>query len=314
MESATHQAPARSPASPMKLGVRAWWDVLKRTAKAFRDDELTDYAAALTYYAVLSIFPALIALVSVLGLVGDSAIEPLIENVESLAPGPAQEILLGAIEQISSSHAAGLVLVLGLAGAIWSASGYVGGFARASNRIYETEEGRPFWKLRPLQIALTIMMILLLAICAIAVVLTGPLAQELGDVFGIGETALTIWEIAKWPVIALTVITLISVLYWAAPNVRQPGFRWITPGSVLAVVLWVAASALFAFYVANFSSYNATYGSIAAVIVFLIWLWITNLAILFGAELNAELERQRELESGVPRGETIALEPRDAAD
>jgi membrane protein len=314
MESATHQAPARSPASPMKLGVRAWWDVLKRTAKAFRDDELTDYAAALTYYAVLSIFPALIALVSVLGLVGDSAIEPLIENVESLAPGPAQEILLGAIEQISSSQAAGLVLVLGLAGAIWSASGYVGGFARASNRIYETEEGRPFWKLRPLQIALTIMMILLLAICAIAVVLTGPLAQELGDVFGIGETALTIWEIAKWPVIALTVITLISVLYWAAPNVRQPGFRWITPGSVLAVVLWVAASALFAFYVANFSSYNATYGSIAAVIVFLIWLWITNLAILFGAELNAELERQRELESGVPRGETIALEPRDPAD
>jgi membrane protein len=314
MDSATHQAPARSPASPMKLGVRAWWDVLKRTAKAFRDDELTDYAAALTYYAVLSIFPALIALVSILGLVGDSAIEPLIENVESLAPGPAQEILLGAIEQISSSQAAGLVLVLGLAGAIWSASGYVGGFARASNRIYETEEGRPFWKLRPLQIALTIMMILLLAICAIAVVLTGPLAQELGDVFGIGESALTIWEIAKWPVIALTVITLISVLYWAAPNVRQPGFRWITPGSVLAVVLWVAASALFAFYVANFSSYNATYGSIAAVIVFLVWLWITNLAILFGAELNAELERQRELESGVPRGETIALEPRDPAD
>jgi membrane protein len=314
MESATQRAPGQSPPSPLKLGARAWWSVLKRTVQEFRDDQLTDYAAGLTYYAVLSIFPALIALVSILGLVGDAALDPLIENVENLAPGPAQEILLGAIEQISSSQAAGLALVIGLAGALWSASGYVGGFARASNRIYEVDEGRPFWKLRPLQIAITIGMILLLTICAIAVVVTGPLARELGDVVGVGPTAVTVWEIAKWPVIALTVITLISVLYWTAPNVRQPGFRWITPGSVVAVVLWIAASALFAFYVANFSSYNATYGSIAAVIVFLIWLWITNLAILFGAELNAELERQRELEAGVPRDETIALEPRDRAD
>lgn len=285
MESATHPAPA----GPLRLDLRAWWDVLKRTTQAFRDDELTDNAAALTYYAVLSIFPALIALISILGLAGDSVIEPLKDNIEQLTPGPAQEILLGAIDQISSSQTAGLALVLGLAAAVWTASGYVGGFTRAANHIYEIEEGRPFWKLRPLQIAITVSMILLLALCSIAVVLTGPLARELGDVIGLGETAVTVWGIAKWPVIALIVITLISALYWTAPNVRQPGFRWITPGSVVAVLLWVATSALFAFYVANFSSYNATYGSIAAVIVFLVWLWITNLVLLYGVALDAEL-------------------------
>ncbi len=298
----------------MRLRRRAWLDVLKRTAKEFQEDQLTDLAAGLTYYAVLAIFPALIALISVLGLIGDSAIVPLTDNIEALAPGPAKEILLGSIEQIASTQAAGLGLVLGLAGAIFSASGYVGGFARASNRIYEVEEGRPFWKLRPIQIGITVVMIGLLAVCAIAVVISGPLAREVGELIGIGDTAVTVWGIAKWPVIALAVITMISVLFWTAPNVKQPEFRWITPGGVVAVALWVLASLLFAFYVANFAAYNATYGSIAAVIIFLVWLWITNVAILFGAELNAEIERERELAAGVPEEETIALEPRDPKD
>ncbi|MGI8460223.1 MAG: YihY/virulence factor BrkB family protein [Solirubrobacterales bacterium] len=310
MESATQRAPT----GPLRLRRHAWLDVLKRTAKEFQEDQLTDLAAGLTYYAVLAIFPALIALISVLGLIGDSAIVPLTDNIEALAPGPAKEILLGSIEQIASTQAAGLGLVLGLAGAIFSASGYVGGFARASNRIYEVEEGRPFWKLRPLQIGITVVMIGLLAVCAIAVVISGPLAREVGELIGAGDTAVTIWDIAKWPVIALAVITMISVLFWTAPNVKQPGFRWITPGGVVAVALWVLASLLFAFYVANFAAYNATYGSIAAVIIFLVWLWITNVAILFGAELNAEIERERELAAGVPEEETIALEPRDPKD
>lgn len=304
----------RPPSGPLKLGGRSWLEVLKRTAREFQSDQLTDLAAGLTYYAVLAIFPALIALVSVLGLIGDSVIDPLKENVAALAPGAAQEILTGAIDQISSTSAAGLGLLLGLAGALFSASGYVGGFTRASNRIYEVEEGRPFWKLRPLQIGITVVMIGLLALCAIAVVLTGPLAREVGELVGLGSTAVTIWDVAKWPVIALAVITMISVLFWTAPNVKHPGFRWITPGGAVAVVLWVLASLLFAFYVSNFGSYNATYGSIAAVIVFLVWLWITNVAILFGAELNAELERERELEAGVPVEDTIALEPRDPKD
>ena len=197
---------------------------------------------------------------------------------------------------------------------MWSASGYIGAFIRASNSIYEVEEGRPFWKLRPLQIAITITMLLLLALGSLGVVLTGPLAEQVGSVVGAGDTAVTAWDIVKWPVLVLLVSVMISVLYWGAPNVRQPGFRWLTPGGVLAVVIWIVASAGFALYVANFASYNKTYGSLAGPIVFLVWLWISNIAILLGAELNAEIERERELEAGQPAEHKLQVEPRVAAD
>lgn len=303
------------PDGPTELEKSSWKATLKRTIKEFQNDNLTDWAAALTYYAVLAIFPALIALISILGLVGESATEALLDNLTKLTPGSANQIITDAIENITASQSsAGLGLALGIAGALFSASGYVGGFGRASNAIYEVEEGRPFWKLRPIQILITTVMITLLAVCALAVVISGPVAEQVGNLVGAGDAAVTAWEIAKWPVIALVVTILFAILYWASPNVKQPAFRWITPGGILAVVLWVIASALFAFYVANFSSYNATYGSIAGVIVFLVWLWITNLAILLGAELNAELERSRELEAGVPIEETIALPPREPAD
>ena len=288
----------RAPGGPLHLEADTWWDVLKRTVREFRDDNLTDWAAALTYYAILSIFPALLVLVAVLGLIGSSATQPLLDNLGTVAPGPAQEIATSAIENLQKSQgAAGVLLVVGLAAALWSASGYVGAFMRASNSIYEAEEGRPFWKLRPVQIAVTLLMVVLVAVAAVAVVMTGPVAEEVGNVIGVGSAAVTAWDIAKWPVILLVVATMFSLLYWAAPNVRQPGFRWLTPGGLLAVVLWVAASAAFAFYVANFASYNKTYGSLGGVIVFLVWLWISNIAVLLGAELNAELERGRELEA-----------------
>src|SRR5215210_6502960 len=299
------------PSKPTELGGRSWWGVFKRSVKEFREDNLTDWAAGLTYYGVLSIFPALIVLVSILGLAGDSATQTLLDNLQALAPGPANEIVSGAVTDISRSQGtAGIALVIGLAAAIWSASGYVGAFSRASNSIYEIEEGRPFWKLRPLQILVTVILIVLLAISAIAVVLTGPLAEQVGKVFGLEDTAVTVWDIAKWPALVLIVMTAIAILYYAAPNVRHPGFRWITPGGIVAVLLWIAASAGFALYVASFASYNKTYGSLAGPIVFLVWLWVSNLAILFGAELNAELERGRELESGVHPRETLAMEPR----
>jgi membrane protein len=302
------------PRHPTDLGARSWWGVLKRTVAEFRDDNLTDWAAALTYYAVLSIFPALIVLVSILGLAGDSATNTVLDNINELGSGPAQDIVSGAIKEIARSQgAAGVAFVLGLLAALWSASGYVGAFSRASNVIYETEEGRPFWKLRPLQVAMTLLLLLLVAISAIAVVISGPLASEVGKIFGVEGTAITIFNIAKWPIILLVVITMLAILYYGAPNVRHPGFRWITPGGVLAVVLWIVASAGFAFYVANFGSYNKTYGSLAGVIVFLVWLWISNCAVLLGAEMNAELERSRELESGVPEERTIAMEPRTPA-
>jgi membrane protein len=312
---ASTDADERAPEGPTKLGRRAWGATLKRTVREFRDDNLTDWAAALTYYAVLAIFPALIALVSVLGLIGESATQPLLDNLTELTPGAANDIITNAINDITRNQGtAGLAFVFGLLTALWSASGYVGAFSRAANAIYEVDEGRPFWKLRPAQVAVTALLLLLLVASSLAVVVTGPVAEQIGDLVGVGSTAVTVWDIAKWPAIALVVITLFAVLYYATPNVRQPGFRWITPGGVLALVVWVVASAAFALFVANFGSYNATYGSLAGVAVFLIWLWLSNVAVLLGAELNAELERSRELAAGVPEEHTIALEPKQAAD
>jgi membrane protein len=303
---------ARAPEEPTDLRTRSWWGVLKRSVREFREDNLTDWAAALTYYGILSIFPALLVIVSILGLIGESATQPLLDNLATVAPGPAQEIFTSAIENLNQSQgAAGILFVVGLATALWSASSYVGAFMRASNSIYEVEEGRPFWKLRPVQIAITLTMMILLVLGAVAVVVTGPLAEEVGNVIGLGSAAVTAWDIAKWPVLVLVVAFMFSVLYWAAPNVKQPGFRWLTPGGVAAVILWIAASAAFALYVANFASYNKTYGSLGGVIAFLVWLWISNIAVLLGAEVNAEVERARELESGVPEERTLALEPRD---
>jgi membrane protein len=302
------------PKSPTDLSTRSWFGVLKRSAKEFQDDNLTDWAAALTYYGILAIFPALLALVSVLGLIGDSATQPLIDNLGEVAPGPAQEILTNALENLQGSQgAAGFAFVLGLALALWSASGYVAAFMRASNVIYDIEEGRPLWKTLPLRVGLTVVLLVLVAITAAAVVITGGIARELGDVIGVGDSAVTVWQIAKWPVLLIIVSFMFALLYWAAPNVKQPGFRWISPGGVLAVIGWIIASLAFALYVANFASYNKTYGALAGPIVFLLWLWISNICILLGAEFNAELERGRAIEAGMePEDREPFVEPRDA--
>jgi membrane protein len=266
--------------------------VLKRTGTGFRDDNLTDWAAALTYYGVLALFPALIVLVSVLGLIGESVTKPLIDNLGTVAPGPAKDIVTSAITNIEGSQsAAGVFFVVGLLAAIWSASGYIGAFIRASNAIYEIEEGRPVWKTLPLRVGLTVLLMVLTGISAIGVTLSGGLARQVGNLIGVGDTAVQVRNIAKWPVLLLFVSFLFAVLYWAAPSVKQPGFRWITAGGVLAVIGWVIASAAFTFYVGNFGSYNKTYGALAGPIVFLVWLWISNVMILLGAEFNAELER-----------------------
>jgi membrane protein len=303
---------SRAPEGPTDLEKRSWLDVLKRTVFEFRDDNLTDWAAALTYYGILSIFPMLIALISILGLVGASATQPLIDNINAVAPGPAKEIFTSAIENLQkSSGQAGLFFIVGLALALWSASGYVAAFMRASNAIYEVEEGRPIWKTVPVRVGTTVLLVLLLAITGVGVTLTGGLAEEVGKLIGLGDTAVTAWKIAKWPVLALIVSFMFAFLYWAAPNVKQPGFRWISPGGVLAVIVWVIASAAFAFYVANFSSYNKTYGALGGVITFLVWLWISNIAVLLGAEMNAELERGRQIEAGHPADEEPFLAPRD---
>jgi membrane protein len=283
---------------------------LKRTGKEFSEDNLTHWAAALTYYAVLSIFPALLAVVSILGLVGSSAIQPLMDNLTTVAPGPAKEIVTGALEGLQQGGGSGLLFVVALAGAIWSASGYISAFMDASNAVYDIEEGRPIWKKLPLRIGITVLMLVLLAAGAVAVVLTGPVAEQAGKLFGVGDTALAAWDIAKWPVLVLIASFMFAVLYYSAPNVKQPGVRSVLPGGVLAVVLWIAASAAFALYVASFGSYNKTYGALGGVIVFLVWLWLTNLAILLGAEFNAERARSRHIQAGHPADEEPYVAPR----
>ena len=301
----------RAPDQPTQLKSRAWPTVFKRTLKEYKADNLPDLAAALTYYGVLAIFPMLIVLVSVLGLIGNSVTQPLIDNLGKVAPGAAKQIFTSAITNIQKNQGtAGVLVIVGLAGALWSASGYVGAFMRASNVVWDVEEGRPIWKTIPVRIGVTVVTLLLLTAGAIAVTFTGGLAREVGNVIGVGNTAVQIWDIAKWPVLVILVAVMLAILYYAAPNVKQPGFHWVTPGGLLAVLLWIAASALFALYVANFSSYNKTYGALASVIVFLVWLWITNTVILLGAELNAELERARQIEGGLPADREPFLPPR----
>ncbi len=288
---------------------------LKRTLREFQEDNVTDWAAALTYYGVLSLFPALIALVSIVGLVFDpkEITRVLTETVTAIGPQSAADTFRAPIEGItSSSGKTGIMLVVGLLAALWSASGYVGAFMRASNVMYEVDEGREVYKLRPLQMVVTLAMILLLAVGAVAVVVSGPLARALGDAIGLGDTAITVWSWAKWPLLAGLVMLMLSVLYYAAPNAKLRSFRFITAGGVTAVVIWVVASAAFALYVSNFGSYDKTYGTLAGVVLFLVWLWISNVAILLGNQLNAERERDKQLKEGVEGAEReIRTDERD---
>ena len=287
-----------------------------RTVKEFQDDNLTDWAAALTYYAILALFPGILVFVALLGVFGQfpDTFNALLDIARQVAPPSAVDSIAGPIESvIKQKQAANALLGVGLLSALWAASGYVGAFMRAANVIYEVKEGRPFWKLRPLQILVTIVMVLLLAVVAIGIVVTGPLAEAVGNVIGLGDLAVTAWSIGKWPVMLVVIMGMFAALYWVAPNVKHPHFRWVSPGGIVAVLLWILASVAFGLYVANFSSYDKTYGSLGGAITFLVWLWVTNIALLLGAEFDAELERERELEAGLPAEHELQLPPRDAA-
>ncbi|MFI7140152.1 YhjD/YihY/BrkB family envelope integrity protein [Streptomyces massasporeus] len=301
-----------APDSLAEMPRKSWGAVLKGSLREFKDDELTDRAAALTYYGVLAMFPALLVLVSMLGLTGGSTTDKVTENVRELVPGSAGDIITRAVDQLQGNAGIGsLMAIVGLVLAVWSASGYVGAFIRSANAVYDMPEGRPVWKLLPMRVGVTVVLLVMAVISALIVVFSGGLAQQAGDALGIGDTALTVWSIAKWPVLVLLVVSMIAILYWAAPNAKVKGFRWITPGSFLALLIWMAASAGFAVYVANFASYNKTYGTMAGVIVFLIWLWITNLAILLGLEFDAETVRQRAIAGGHPPEAEPYTQPRD---
>ena len=302
-----------APERPTELPGGSWWAAVKRTVREFQVDNLKDWAAALTYYGVLSIFPALLVLVSLIDLAGRSTIQTLLDNLGQVAPGSVNQILRTAIQNLQATHAsAGVVALAGLAAALWSASSYIAAFMRASNAIYDVPEGRPVWKTLPIRIAVTVIVMVLLAASAVAVVATGGLADRIGRLLGLGRAIVTVWDVVKWPVLLLLISFMFALLYWASPNARQ-GFRWVTPGGILAVVVWVVASVAFAIYVANFNSYNKTYGSLASVIIFLVWLWLSNTAILLGAELNAELERGRAIAAGHPPEQEPYMELRDTS-
>lgn len=309
---ASDAPPEPAPEKPRQLDRRSWKDVVKRSVIGYQRDGLGDLAAALTYFAILSIFPALLALVSILGLLGTDVTQSLLDDLGGVAPGPARDIIDTALENLSANQgAAGVAFIVSLAIALWSASGYVAAFMRASNTVYGMPEGRPIWKTIPVRLAITLTLMVLLAVGAVIVVFTGPLARQVGQLIGLGDAAVTVWEIAKWPFLVLVVIVIFAILYWAAPNVKPPGFRWITPGSALGVLIWIVASAAFALYIANFGNYNRTYGAMAGVIIFLIWLWISNIAIMFGLKFDAELLRSRAIEAGHPPEQEPYVEPRD---
>lgn len=304
---------SRKPDGPTEVHKRSWLYVLRKTAREFTADQCTDIAASLTYYAVLSIFPAFIALISILGVMGNGqdAVDTLLGVLSGVVPGSALNVIRGPLEGFADSPAAGFALISGIVLAIWSASGYVGAFSRASNRIYEIDEGRPVWKLKPVQLLITIIGLALILVIVLLLLVSGPVADEVGKLFGAGEAFTVIWDIAKWPVIAAILVFLVAVLYYMTPNAKQPKFRWISMGAVLALVILAIATLGFGLYVANFSNYDKTYGSLGGVIVFLLWLWIANLAILFGAEFDAELERGRQLQAGIAAERDIQLPPRD---
>ena len=307
-----HGSQPADPDRPTDLSKPSLVAVVKRAGKEFSNDNLTDLAAALTYYAVLSVVPGLIVLISILGLLGQDTTAQVVDQVQSVAPGSSADFVRTLITQAQSSKGgAGIGAVLGILVALWSASGYVAAFMRASNVVYGIGEGRPIWKTTPIRLGVTIVAVLIMVVSAVIVVVSGPVAQQIGDVIGVGDTTVLIWQIAKWPVLLILVSILLAILFWASPNAKQGGIRWVSPGGAVAVLIWLVISALFAVYVTNFSSYNKTYGSLAGVVIFLVWLWLTNIAILLGAEVNAELDHAKAINAGLPEHVEPFAEPRD---
>ncbi|MEU4422768.1 YihY/virulence factor BrkB family protein [Actinoplanes sp. NPDC024001] len=304
--------PDEGPDKPSQLRFKGVFAAVRRTFKQFSEDNISDWAAALTYYGVLSIFPAMIVLISLLGLVGTDGQKAVSDAIKEIAPNDQlQNLVQTVLGQVKDQGTAGFAAIIGLLVAFWSASGYIAAFMRASNAIYDVPEGRPVWKTLPIRVGVTALVGVMLVLSAAIVIFTGDIARVVGEQIGLGEVAVTTWSIAKWPVLVALVSLMFAVLYWASPNAKTGGFRWVSPGGIFAVVLWVAASAAFAIYLANFANYNKTYGTLGGVIAFLVWLWISNIAIMLGAELDAELERGRAIAAGHPADDEPFLELRD---
>lgn len=306
-------AHVEEPASSARLTGPSWAYVAKRTVREFQADGGQDLAAALTFYAVLAAAPATVALVSLLGFVGDprKAIDNTLDTIRGFAPPQTLDQVEAFIRPIAGSTGSGWAFVLGLALALWSASGFVGAFGRAMNRVYGVPEGRPVWKLRPWLLAVTAVVFVIVVAIIGAMVLSGSVARQVGDLVGLSSTAVTVWNVVKWPVIAVLAVVLVALLYWATPNVKQTRFRWLSPGALFALVVAAVATLAFGFYVGHASSYNATYGTLAGLFILLLWIYLLSMVLILGAELDAELERGRELQAGVAAEERVQLPLRD---
>lgn len=286
---------------------------LRTTVANFLRHSGTDLAAGLTYYSVLAIFPALLALVAMLSVVGEagSSVNVILDVLRPLVSASTLADIEPTIRDLAQVNGAGWALAAGAVVALYSSSAYVAAFGRAMNRVHDVTETRPWWRLRPLMLAITVAVVLLMAASLVIVVATGPLASSLGDQLGLADSAVRAWSIAKWPVLAVMVVIVVTLLFHATPNVKF-GFRLLTWGAFLTLLVWISASVGFAFYLANFASYNKTYGSVAGVVVGLLWLWLTNLSLVFGAEFDAVRQQLRKERAAAAAGEDgVAAEIRE---
>jgi membrane protein len=295
-----------------RLPRRSGFRVLRKAAGEFMDDQGTDLAAGLTYYGILAIFPAALAIFSTLGLFGqgERGVNFVLDVLRPLVSSDFLNNIRTPLHSIAHSDAAGATFAIGLLAALWSASAYVGAFGRAMNRVYEVDEGRPWWRLRPMNFLVTILTTMLCAAGLLILVVSGTVSRSLGKRMGVGHQAVQVWDIAKWPVLLVLVIVVVALLYHLTPNIRQGRPRLLSVGAAVAILVWLIASAGLGLYVVNVHSYDRTYGSLAGIILTLVWLWITNVALIFGAELDSELERARQLHRGIAAEERLQLVPR----
>lgn len=310
-------SPNRSskPDSPAEVEKRSWKFVVRRTLRAFGTDGCPDLAAGLTFYAILALVPAVMVSFSLISLLGrgEETARVVLDVVRALVPNAPAAPVRDVIAQIAEARLSGVVLVFGIGLALWAVARYVAALGRGMNRIYRVEEGRPAWKLKLGQLLVALVVIVCIAAVATLITVSGDVAEALGNAFGLGDMTLLVWRIARWPLLAAVVIFVLAFLYYFAPNVKLARFRWMSLGAAVALTVLLLASLAFGLYVSNFADYDRLYGAFGGIIVFALWLWIANIAILVGAEFDVELERVRELQAGIPAETQVQVPLRDAS-
>ena len=289
------------------------WRVIKRTVIAFYDNQMTHHAAALTYYGLMSLFPALLVAVSLLGLLGQypETYDAIIGAIREVSPDATIDTFDSALRTaLEHKGSAAVAFVVGLLVALYGTTGVLEAARRALNVAFEVENGRSFLQRKATDIVSSVVLMVLVLITLVLVFVGGGFAEAVFDLIGLGSTAEEVWAVARWPAAVATAMLVFSWVYYVTPDVEQRSFRWVTPGAAVGVAIWMLASAAFAFYLANLNDLNATYGSFGAALVLIFWLWLSNVAMLFGAQLNAEIERQQQLAEGVPPARTLDLPER----